>query len=185
MSVAALILTVLLSGIVAALVSFALNVRRERVLSKQRKAEHLFLAVESHDKTLSSVFALYGGYIRGELTRSELDERLSKAMPSARADLHTRIMMLTLFHFPQLEPALRAYDTACAGVEKTVMRFDRNLAGLQDFNGAVAGFEGASEGFKLAIIGQGRRSAEIAPMRHAARRWSRDLLRRSRRGRQA
>ena len=89
--------------------------------------------------------------------------------------------MLTLFYFPQLEPALKAYDSARIGVEKTVMRFERNLAGLQDFDAASAAFEGASEGFKLAIIGQGRRYAELAPTRYAARRWSRDILRRLRR----
>ena len=178
MSAAASVLTVLLSGLVAALVSFALSTRKERFLSRQRKAEELFLAVESCDKTLSGIFVLYGGYVRGEMTRSELDERLGRNAQSATGDAHTRMMMLTLFYFPQLEPALKAYDAARVGVEKTVTRYERDLAGLQDFIGALDGFEGASEGFKLAIIGQGRKYAELAPWGSAARRWPRDLLRR-------
>jgi hypothetical protein len=183
MSLAPLILTLLLSAIVAAFASSALNTRRERLLSKQRKAEELFLAVESYNKTLSGIFTLYGGYLQGDITRAELEERLINTTPSASADLHTRMMMLTLFHFPQLEPAWKAYDTARVGVEKMVVRFERNLAGLQDFNAALDAYEGASEGFKLAIIGQGRKYAELAPFRHAARRWTRDLLDRSRRDR--
>ena len=105
------ILTIMLSGIVAALVSALLSVSKDQLIFRQRKAEELFHTVDHWDKHTSSSFLLYYSYLQGRLNKGQLQDVIIKSQERDPDDLgraHALMFMLTGFYFPQLEPQLLA-----------------------------------------------------------------------------
>jgi hypothetical protein len=155
------ILTVILSGVVAAFVSFILSSKKETFLYKQKKAEELFLAADKYIKKLSGVHVVQGPYIKGELSEKDMLELVSKNLEPDEKASHAVLWMLTRFYFPDAEPALLIFDKKRAAVNAVVAAHRKKPVAYKVFDEAWGQFIEASDALTDAIVAQGRNFREI------------------------
>jgi hypothetical protein len=155
------ILTVVLSGVVAAFVSFMLSSKKETFLYKQKKAEELFLAADRYIKNLSSVYMLQAGYVKGDLSKKDMNDLMLKDRDRVDTSSHPTLWMLTRFYFPEIEPALRALDTKRAGVNAVFSAHERKAVAYKVYDEAWAEYIKASDALLDAIVTLGKTFRKI------------------------
>jgi hypothetical protein len=153
------ILTVVLSGVVAALVSFILSSKKETFLYKQKKAEELFLAADKYIKNLSSIYMLWAGHVKGDLSKKDMNELVLKNLEDTSP--HATLWMLTRFYFPEVEPTLRAFDKKRAAVNSVFNAHERNAVAYKVYDDVWGEFINASDTLINAIVAQGKKFQEI------------------------
>jgi len=171
------ILTVILSGVVAAFVSALLSVSKDQLIFRQRKAEELFLAFDHWDKHASSAFLMYYPYLQGKLSISQVQNLIIKSQersPDLGRD-HAEIFMLTQFYFPELESPLLQFDSARAGLVKEINAIENGTCDPQRFDAAVRAFDKASKQFKECIIKRGKSYSDLEIFGEAKRSLRRAL----------
>jgi hypothetical protein len=155
------ILTVVLSGVVAALVSFILSSKKETFLYKQKKAEDLFLAADRYIKILSGVIVLNVPYIKGKISEREVMDLLAKNHSQDEKASHAVLWMLTRFYFPTIEPALEMFDKKRSAIMGIISARRTEPVEYKVFDAAWGEFNEASDALLDAIVAQGKEFREI------------------------
>lgn len=155
------ILTIVLSGVVAAFVSFMLSGKKETFLYKQKKAEELFIAADNYIKNHSSVYMLQAKCVKGELSKSSMNELIVDHQDRIDFSAHATLWMLTRFYFPEIEPALQALDTKRAAVNSVFATHEKKPVTYKLYDDAWREFNGASDALIDAIVEQGKKFQEI------------------------
>lgn len=165
MELALMLITIIISAVMAGLVTYKINESRESQLFVGKKAEELYFSVEAIDRELSQFFgdrySLVGSYRRGASSSNDDLQRAGIKLVNAK--------MLVGFYFPALSPALAltiaAVTTAHAslGVWETAGESagDDLLVGLDK---DIVALKDALEAFKAAIIETGRTASRRRPL---------------------
>jgi hypothetical protein len=176
MELAFMLITVIVSAVMAGMVTYKINESRESQCFIGKKAEELYCSAESIDRELSRFFGDRYCLVRpGRPSATPCDDALQRAgMRLVNAK------MLVGFYFPALSPALartiaavttahgslRRWESAdAAGGDDLVVGLDKDIAALKD----------ALEAFKAAIIEQGR-AANDRPAFPAFRRPAKPMI---------
>ena len=109
MNLATALITIVMSGVVAAVVTYHLNTTKEHVFFMRKKAEELYLAAESFDRSLSSYFI--GGYplVKGEISWNDFNDLAIKNADKVDEDASLQVLMLIDIYFPKLQPIFGKY----------------------------------------------------------------------------
>ncbi|MGD0642027.1 MAG: hypothetical protein ABSC22_14870 [Roseiarcus sp.] len=170
MELALMLVTIIISAVMAGLVTYKMNESKETQFFVGKKAEELYCSVEEIDRELSRFFgdrySLVGAYRRGAAASNDDLQRAGIKLVAAK--------MLVGFYFPSLSPALArtiaAVTTAHASLgfwetagesagDDLLVRLDKDIAALKD----------ALDAFKTAIIENGRTASLRGPFRALAR----------------
>lgn len=164
METAYLVLTVLLSAIAAGYSSYCLNVSKDRLWFKRRKAEELYCTVQSLDRELSSFFgtrySLMGDNTRGSEPERDALRRAGEHLVNAK--------MLIGFYFPHISPALARTIAAAASAHRSLKSLeateteDRQQL-LAVLDNAVAMLKDSLEGLEASVIDIHRPTAKRGP----------------------
>jgi hypothetical protein len=105
------IATIALSGVISTVVTYRLNVRKDRDVFMRQKAEELYRSFDKYDHDLGGHFLAYIPLLDGLIDYNKfLDQKIeSGRSPSGTKDALTQTEMLTGIYFPQLEPTLKSY----------------------------------------------------------------------------
>jgi len=164
MELAFMLITVIVSAVMAGLVTYKINESRESHCFIGKKAEELYCSAESIDRELSRFFG-----DRYSITGSGRPSATSGEDALQRAGMKlVNAKMLVGFYFPTLSPALartiaavttahaslRLWESAGAsGGGDLLVGLDKDIVALKD----------ALEAFKAAIIEQGRAASDRMP----------------------
>jgi hypothetical protein len=153
MDTAYLVLTVVLSAIAAGCSTYYLNVSKDRLWFKHRKAEELYCTVQSLDRELSSFFGTRYS-LMGDNTPSSGPEK--EALRRAGEHLVTAKMLIG-FYFPSISSALARTIAAVASAHQSLKALeaahteDRQKL-LAVLDNAVVMLKDALEGLEASII---------------------------------
>ncbi|WP_060602788.1 hypothetical protein [Aureimonas altamirensis] len=155
----AFIATVLSSGVVAALTSFLMAARRDLHLSRQQKAEQLYIAADTFYRDL-------GGHLIGLLPiikdRGSIYSGSDIAPDPAKS--RANVEMLISFYFPNIRPAWDQLDRARAAAVHAMIEYDKGRAGVREYDAALSLWEPAGKGLLEAIAQEGRRYSTFDPL---------------------
>jgi hypothetical protein len=156
-------LTILMSGVVAAVVTYRLNTTREHVFFMRKKAEELYLAVDQYDRVLSSHFLPGYSLIKGELDWNQFNDLAIKHADKSHVDASLQMMMLIQIYFPNIQPFLDKYSEQREALNSILWahkrEFKRGRDGtkfLKPFDDAMKKLILASDNLKKAIIAEAR-----------------------------
>ena len=160
-----IVLTIAFSAIAAGCSTHYLNVSKERLWFKRRKAEELYCAVQSLDRELSSFFgtrySLMGANTRNSEPEKEALRRAGEYLITAK--------MLIGFYFPTISSSLARTIAAVASAHQSLKSLEaahnedrQQLLGVLD--NAVAALKDSLEGLEAAIIDIDRPTAKRAPL---------------------
>ncbi|MGD1037711.1 MAG: hypothetical protein ABR878_11050 [Roseiarcus sp.] len=171
MELAFMLITIIVSSVMAGLVTYKVNESRESQCFIGKKAEELYCSAEAVDRELSRFFgdrySIIGSDRRGAVSGDDALQRAGVKLVNAK--------MLVGFYFPSLSPALArtiaAVTTAhtslglwekaaSSGRDDLLIGLDRDIAALKD----------ALEAFKGAIIDSGRTASNRTPFASLRRR---------------
>ncbi|MGO4869765.1 MAG: hypothetical protein ACLPGW_04020 [Roseiarcus sp.] len=164
MEMAFMFITIIISSVMAGLVTYKINQSRESQCFIGKKAEELYCSAESIDRELSRFFgdrySLIASDRRGAVSGDEALQRAGIKLVNAK--------MLVGFYFPSLSPALartiaavttahgalRQWEKAApSGGEELLVGLDKDIVALKD----------ALEAFKAGIIESGRAANNRRP----------------------
>jgi len=156
-----LVLTVILSSAAAGYSTYYLNVSKDRLWFERRKAEELYLAVQTLERELSNFFGTRYS-LMGDNRR--ISEPEKEALGRAGCHLVTAKMLIG-FYFPSLSSALARVIAAVTTAHNGLRAFEK--AGAEDsgdlltiLDNAIAQLKDALEGLKATIIDSGRPMAQ-------------------------
>jgi hypothetical protein len=155
------LLTIVMSGVVAAGVTYFLNANKEQVFFLRKKAEDLFLAAERFDKSLGIHFISAYPLIKGEIGYDEFHDMVIERGKQESGENYEAVLMLTRIYFPDLEQKLNAWmdiRTKLNGIlseHKRAYKADPTTF-FNSFHRAVGELNQTSEAFKLAVVNQAR-----------------------------
>jgi len=175
-SVLLAILTIAVSGVVAAVVAYAPNATKEHVFFMRQKAEALYLAIERYDRSLGSHFLPYYRVIKNEIGYNELLDRQIKDYASVgceSADGLDATTSLVNIYFLDLRPHLDRYTAARDTINALLVDHKRackpgdtgGTPWFKPLHEAMQDLNTAAEAFKEAIVAEAR---DLAP---AERLW--------------
>jgi hypothetical protein len=161
---ALMFITIIISAVMAGLVSYKVNESREGKCFIGKKAEELYCHAEAIDRELSRFFG--DRYVLVDSARRGVapgDEALHHA-----GLLLVNAKMLVGFYFPALAPALARTIAAVATAHGSLRLWERAGAEARDdlliaLDRDVAALKDALESLKAAIIESGRASGQPAP----------------------
>jgi hypothetical protein len=162
------IVAILMSGVVACVVTYRLNTTKDHVFFMRQKAEQLFLATEKYDKDLGTNYIQYYQLLKGEISYNGFldlnNDWLNKNKNMGAC--HEQMSMLTLIYFPSLEKHLENYTNARDAVNKIIADHKRAYKTgedgeefLQPFNEALGELIRQAETLKASIVTEARRFA--------------------------
>ena len=102
-----LILTVLASGITAAIVTHVLNARREEHLFIRQKLEDLHLALHRYATSMSSSFLPFLRAMEGGISYNQALDLLIKEAEGSDKDAYPTVERLIGIYFPDLESEMK------------------------------------------------------------------------------
>ena len=100
---------ILLSGVVATLVTYRLNTTKEHVFFMRRKTEELYLAVEGFDRSLSTYFLAAYPLVKGEISWNDFHDLSIKNDDRRDAEASLQVLMLIDIYFPDIKPIFDKY----------------------------------------------------------------------------
>lgn len=162
---ALMFITIIVSAVMAGLVSYKVNETREGKCFIGKKAEELYCHTEAIDRELSRFFG--DRYALVDSARYEAgpgDEALHNA-----GSLLVNAKMLVGFYFPALAPALARTIAAVATAHGALRLWERSDVEACDdlvvaLDRDVAALKDALESLKAAIIDSGRAAGQPAPL---------------------
>jgi hypothetical protein len=165
------LVTVVMSGVVAAVVTYRLNTTKEHVFFMRKKGEELYLAAETFDRSLSSYFLPGYSVVKGEISWNEfLDLTIENANKSDN-EASRQVLMLVDIYFPQLQPAFDKYleqRTTLNGILHEHKRaFKAGTVGTEffkPFHQAMGELDVRAKEFKQAMIIEIRKFATSGPL---------------------
>lgn len=156
--------TIIISAIMAGIVSYKVNESKDGKCFLGKKAEELYCHAEAIDRELSRFFgeryALFDSAWRNEGMGDEALHNAGAILVNAK--------MLVGFYFPPLAHALARTIAAVATAHGALKVLERAEAGSRDdfviaLDRDVAALKDALESFKAAIIENGRAAGRPAP----------------------
>ena len=168
MSLAVALLTVLMSGVVAAVVTYRLNATKEHVFFMRKKAEELYLAFDSFDRNLTVHFATAFQAIKSEISWHDFNDliikRADKRADKSDRDASMQVLMLVDIYFPGVKPQFENFSAQRAALNRIVEDVQRsNKAGevaqetIKKFQRTIADFDAATKELKSKIIEEARK----------------------------
>lgn len=103
MNLAIALLTVVMSGVVAAMVTYHLNTTKEHVFFMRRKGDELYLAAESYDRNLTSHFVSAYRVIKGEISWNDFLDLVIKNADRNDREASLQILMLICYTASMVE----------------------------------------------------------------------------------
>jgi hypothetical protein len=104
------LLTVVMSGVVAAVVSYLLNTGKEQAFFMRRKGEELYLAAEAYERNLAKHFLPGYAVVKGEMSWNDyLDLEIKNADKNDK-EASLQVLMLIDIYFPQLQTEFKKYS---------------------------------------------------------------------------
>jgi hypothetical protein len=157
-------ITIIISAVMAGLVSYKVNESKESKCFVGRKAEELYCHAESIDRELSRFFG--DCYTLVDSSPRQIGAS-NEALHNAGATL-VSAKMLVGFYFPSLAPPLARTIAAVATAHGALKLWERAGANARDdlvvaLDRDVAALKDALESFKAAIIESGRAAGQPAP----------------------
>ncbi|MGO8865994.1 MAG: hypothetical protein ACLQME_05780 [Alphaproteobacteria bacterium] len=180
MSIVIGIITIIASGVFAAVVAYRLNATKEHVFFMRQKAEALYLAIERYNRALSSYFVPHYDVIKNKITWNELLDIQIKGRGSAGRDsagaLDTTIMLINVY-FTELKPHLDHYSAARENIHEIIADYKRaykkgdtdGIRWFKPFDEGLRELDRSAEAFKQAVLVEAIR---LAP---AERLWPQSL----------
>lgn len=166
MELALLFITIIVSAVMAGLVSYRVNEFRDGKQFIGAKAEELYCHAEAIDRELSRFFGdRYALINSAQRAAGAGDEALEKA-----GAVLVNAKMLVGFYFPSLAPALARTIASVTTAHGALHRWERARAGAARdelviaLDRDVAALKDALESFKAAIIETGRAAGQPAPL---------------------
>ena len=164
MELALMFITIIISAVMAGLVSYKVNESKENKCFVGRKAEELYCHAESIDRELSRFFG----------DRYTLVDSSQRQVGASNEALHNAgvtlisAKMLVGFYFPSLAPSLARTIAAVATAHGALKLWERAGANTRDdlvvaLDRDVVALKDALESFKAAIIESGRAAGQPAP----------------------
>jgi hypothetical protein len=103
------IATIALSGVVSALVTYRLNLRKDQDIFMRQKAEELYRSFERYSHDLGMYFFHYFPLLNGLVDYNQhLDEEIKRGKePKNTKDALSEVEMLTGIYFPELDAHLK------------------------------------------------------------------------------
>lgn len=157
MEFALLLLTILLSATCAGLVTHRLNISKERLSFRVRKAEDVYCTAEQLEEILNNFFADSYSLINYCLAR---ENDVGPEVTEAVARHFSRLKMLIGFYFPSLRPGLSRVTSAASSAYATLQAYKKapseekeSLAQILDV--AVVEMKEAFEAMKENILAVG------------------------------
>ena len=165
METAYLVLTALLGATTAGFSTYYLNISKDRLWFRRRKAEELYCTVQSLDRELSSFFGTRYS-LMGDNTRSSEPEK--EALRRAGEHLVTAKMLIG-FYFPSISSALARTIAAVASAHQSLKSLEAAHAEdrqqlLAVLDNAVAMLKDSLEGLEASIIDIDRPTAKRGPL---------------------
>lgn len=156
------IITVFMSGVIAAVVTYRLNMNKDHVFFMRQKAEELYLATERYDKILSGYFLTFYPLFSDELEYNDVFDLQIKKSGQGSSHDHELMTMLTRIYFPEIEPLYDRFSEAREEANKIVAAHKRaykaGKAGgvnwTRPFTESLVDLDAAAEAFKSAIVAQ-------------------------------
>lgn len=160
-----MLVTIVISAVMAGLVSYKVNESKDAKGFIGKKAEELYCDVEAVDRELSRFFG--DRYALVESERRAGDAGV-EALQSAGAML-VNVKMLVGFYFPSLSPTLARTIAAVTTAHGALKQWERSGPAARDalliaLDRDVAALKDALESFKAAIIESGRAAGRPAPL---------------------
>ncbi len=164
MELAFMFITVIVSAVMAGLVTYKINESRESQCFIGKKAEELYCSAESIDRELSRFFgdrySLLGFDRRAAMSGDDALQSAGMKLVNAK--------MLVGFYFPSLSPALARTIAAVTTAHTSLGLWENSgLSGRDDLlvglDKDIVALKDALEGFKAAIIENGRTASQRAP----------------------
>lgn len=158
-----MLITVIVSAVMAGLVTYKINVSRESQCFIGRKAEELYCSAESIDRELSRFFGE-----RYSLVQSDRRAAACGDDDLQRAGLKlVNAKMLVGFYFPALSPALARTIAAVTTAHVSLRLWEEALSPGRDallagLDKDIVALKDALEAFKAAIIDNGRSASQRA-----------------------
>ncbi len=122
MEFALLLLTILLSATCAGLVTHRLNISKERLSFRVRKAEDVYCTAEQLEDVLNNFFADSYSLVNHCLPReNEADAKIGEAV----GQHFSRLKMLIGFYFPGLRPSLSRVTSAAASAYGALQAYNK------------------------------------------------------------
>lgn len=173
MTIVSALLTAFLSGVVAAYVTYRLNLNKEHVLFMRQKAEELYLATTSFGTDLASTYgAIYVPLFENRIdynTALDLQVEASKRRDESN---WKKMIMITRIYFPtlgdHLDVILKCRDKITDIIARHKIDYRagnaRDEKWLQPLRNALIETSQASERFESAIAEEARNFASESPM---------------------
>ena len=164
MELAFMFIAIIVSSVMAGLVTYKINESRESRCFIGKKAEELYCAAESVDRELSRFFG-------DRYSILESDSRGAASSDDALREAGTKLVnakMLVGFYFPSLSPALARTIAAVATAHTSLTLWEKaGPSGRDDLllglDKDIVALKDALEAFKAAIIESGRSASHRAP----------------------
>jgi hypothetical protein len=173
MELAFMLITIIVSAVMAGLVTYKMNQSKESQCFIGKKAEDLYCSAESIDRELSRFFgdrySIVEAGRRGAGGGEDALQRAGLKLVNAK--------MLVGFYFPALSPALARTIAAVTTAHASLRRWEAAAAPAGDallvgLDKDIVALKDALEAFKAAIIDNGRsasQQASFAPFRRPAK----------------
>jgi len=165
MEMAVLILTIVLSAISAGLATYCLNVCKERLSFRAKKAEEAYCAAELLEARLTRFFES-----RYSLVESGLHPAFSEDSESV-GDVFVRLKMLVGFYFPALASSFSCAASAAATSYRSLKAFDAAVDGAErqrqvnQLDATVVDMKDALNALKNAILAAGCEEQTVGSFR--------------------
>lgn len=115
--------TILTSGVVSAVVSYRLSLRKDEDNFKRQKIEELYAVFEKYDHFLGVHFLKYYTLFRGLQSYNEFNEEVIKqGAKTENRDALAKTELLIAIYFPILQKHLNAYSKSRSEVNNLIFR---------------------------------------------------------------
>jgi hypothetical protein len=161
------VITILMSGVVSAIVTYRLNRAKEQSFFMRKKAEELYMAADEFGRFFSLNMVAFLPLLEGKIDYNQmLDVQIANETQKRHGGLEL-VEMLTRIYFPEVEPKLQ--DVYKARDRFSEFRAAHKRAYLSDlapssiwmpqFAVAMKAVEAATESLKQSIVTAGRKHA--------------------------
>ncbi len=163
MEVAVLLLTIILSAVSAGLATYRLNVCKERLSFRAKKAEEAYCAAEMLESKLTSFFE--GRYsLLGISSQTPISEEMESV-----GECFAKLKMLIGFYFPALGSSFFQATSATATAYRSLKAFETAIDGkerqqqAQLLDATVVDLKDALDALKNNILAVGCKDQEMRP----------------------
>jgi len=165
LSVAVAIATILFGGVISAVITFALNARRDERAFTRQKLESLYTSADRFTKYLAAHHIVYFALVKGDLDLNQIFDVQQKSNTTAAEKPYEQVELLIAIYFPGVRTAYDVLLEARETLSKLTAGFNRayqtgtldRTRDLQRLQDAMMQLDAATKALMSSIAALGKR----------------------------